>query len=157
MRAALLSAGLVWIALAAGTAAAQDPPAQDRQVMISGRPAPALNGVWRSRGYGYVLRVGAGGLELFHVAGPFCYPDPRPARDPDHLFVLYRELNSGTIAFSGLPGQTRYVFDRLSELPAACSERARYRAPWPPTRIAALVAATFADLYPSFAQRRIDS
>jgi carboxyl-terminal processing protease len=156
MRAALLSAGLVWLALAAGAAVAQDPADQDRQVVIAGRPAPALVGTWRSRGYGYVLRVGAGGLELFHVAGPFCYRDPRPARDPDHVFVLYRELQSGTVAFSGLPGQTRYVFDRLAELPAACSERAPYRAPWPPARIAALVAASFADLYPSFAERGID-
>src|SRR5262249_24996938 len=138
--------------LALGMAAAQDPPAQDRQVMVAGRPAPALHGVWRSRGYGYVLRVGAGGLELFHVARPFCYPDPPPARAPDHLLVLYRDLDSGRVAFSGLPGQTRYVFDRLAELPAACGERLA----WPPARVAALVAATFAGLYPSFAERGID-
>jgi len=156
MRAAALSVSLVLALLTLGTAIAQDSAAQDRQVMVAGRPAPVLHGVWRSRGYGYVLRVGAGGIELFHVAGLFCYPDPRPARDPDHLFVLYRELNSGTVAFSGLPGQTRYVFDRLTELPAACSERVPYRALWPPARVAALVAATFADLYPSFAERGID-
>jgi carboxyl-terminal processing protease len=151
MRAALLSASLVSILLGAGTAAAQDPPALDRPVIVAGHPAPALNGVWRSRGYGYVLRVD-GGLELFHAAGPFCYREPRPQRDPDHLFVLYRELESGTVAFSSQPGQTRYIFDRLSELPAACAERPS----WPPPRIAALVAATFADLYPSFAERGID-
>jgi carboxyl-terminal processing protease len=124
--------------------------------MIAGRPAPALHGAWRSRGYGYVLQVGGDGLKLFHAAGPFCYADPRPQRDPDHLFVLYRELANGTVAFSGLPGQTRYVFDRLAELPAACNDRGSDRAPWPPPRIAALVAATFADIYPSFAERGID-
>jgi carboxyl-terminal processing protease len=154
----LVSIPLVSILFGAGTAAAQDPP--DRPVMIAGRPAPALAGVWRSRGYGYVLQVGASGLELFHIAGRFCYRDPRPQRDPDHLFVLYRELESGAVAFSGLPGQTRYVFDRLAELPAACNDRAPYGAPhranWPPPRIAALVAATFADIYPSFAERGID-
>ena len=101
--------------------------------MASGRPVQGLHGVWRSRGYGYVLRIGAGGLELFHVAGRFCYADPRRARDPDGLFVLYRPFGDGTVAFSGSPGQTRYVFDRLSELPAACTDRT----PWPPRRIAA--------------------
>jgi carboxyl-terminal processing protease len=120
--------------------------------MIAGRPAPALVGIWRSRGYGYVLRVNADGLRLFHAAGPFCYPDRRAPRDPDHVFALYRDLANGAVAFSGLPGQTRYVFDRLPELPAACNDRA----PWPPPRIAALVAATFADIYPSFAERGID-
>jgi carboxyl-terminal processing protease len=152
MRVLVLSASLTAILLGSSIAAAKDSSAQDRQVMIAGGASPALHGVWRSRGYGYVLRIGAGGLELFHVAGPLCYRDPRSARDPDHVFVLYRELQSGTVAFSGLPGQTRYVFDRLSELPAACSERA----PWSQPRVAALVAATFADLYPSFAERGID-
>ena len=90
--------------------------------MIGGRPEPALHGVWRSRGYGYVLRISADGLKLFHVAGPFCYADVRPKRDPDGLFVFYRPLENGTVAFSGTPGQTRYVFDRLPDLPAACSD-----------------------------------
>jgi carboxyl-terminal processing protease len=150
--ASLASTLLGSILAAAENSPAQDRSAQDRPVMIAARPAPALAGVWRSRGYGYVLQVGAAGIELFHAAGPFCHPDPRRARDPDHLFVLYRELANGTVAFSGLPGETRYVFDRLPELPAACNDRA----PWPPPRIATLVAATFADIYPSFAERGID-
>jgi carboxyl-terminal processing protease len=126
----------------------------DRPVMAAGRPVAELQGVWRSRGYGYLLRVGAGGggLELFHVAGGFCYPDPRRAHDPDGLFGYYRPLEDGTVAFSGTPGQTRIVFDRVSELPAACQDRT----PWTPQRITALVAATFTDLYPSFAERGID-
>jgi carboxyl-terminal processing protease len=56
------------------------------------------------------------------------------------------------VAFSGVPGQTRYVFDRLPDLPAACADRA----PWTAPRVAALVAATFADIYPSFTERGID-
>jgi carboxyl-terminal processing protease len=133
-------------------AAQDDRPAQDRPTMTAGRPVPALHGVWRSRGYGYVLRIAPDGLKLFHVAGPFCYADARRKRDPDGLFVLYRPLGNGTVAFSGVPGQTRYVFDRLPDLPAACSDRT----PWSPPRLAALVAATFADLYPTFAERGID-
>jgi carboxyl-terminal processing protease len=135
---------------------AQDSTPQDRPVMIAGRPAVALAGIWRSRGYGYALRITADRFELFHVAGAFCYPDPRPRRDPDQLFVYWRPLENGTVAFSAAPGQTRYVFDRLSELPAACSTRETSRESWNAPRLAALVAATFADLYPSFAERGID-
>ena len=129
--------------------AAQD---QDLATTIAGRPATPLHGVWRSRGYGYVLRINADGLKLFHTAGAFCYADPRPRRDPDGIFAFYRPLENGTVAFSGVPGQTRYIFDRLPDLPAACDDHT----PWSPSRIAMLVAATFADLYPSFAQRGID-
>src|SRR5207253_1138410 len=113
------TSGLAFVALVLlGTAMAfsEERQVEDQSVMASGRPVQGLHGVWRSRGYGYVLRIGAGGLELFHVAGRFCYADPRRARDPDGLFVLYRPFGDGTVAFSGSPGQTRYVFDRLSEL-----------------------------------------
>ena len=137
------------------TAAPVEQPAQDNQdrpVMVNGRPTAAVHGVWRSRGYGYVVRITQDGPKLFHVAGDFCYADPRPESDPDELFVLYRSLGRDAVAFSTLPGQTLYVFDRLAGLPQACTEQAR----WTPPRIAALVAATFADLYPSFQERGID-
>jgi carboxyl-terminal processing protease len=44
------------------------------------------------------------------------------------------------------------VFDRLPGLPPACTNRTS----WTPSRIAALVAATFTDLYPSFGEFGID-
>ena len=65
---------------------------------------------------------------------------------------LYRRLGDGAVAFSAEPGQTLYVFDRMADLPQACAERA----PWPAPRIAGVVAATLAELYPSFEQRGID-
>jgi len=133
-------------------AAAQDIAGEDHPTISAGAPVSALHGIWRSRGYGYVLRIDADGLALFHVAGPFCYADPRRQRDPDGLFAFHRMAADGTVAFSARPGQTRYVFDRLSALPDACNDRM----PWTPPRVAALVAATFADLYPTFAERGID-
>jgi carboxyl-terminal processing protease len=132
--------------------AAQNLAAQDRPTVVASAPAPVLHGIWRSRGYGYVLSIGSGGLQLFHAAGSFCYADPRPKQDPDGLFAFFRRLDEGAVAFSAMPGQTRYVFDRLPGLPAACNDRA----PWTPPRIAVLVHATFADLYPTFAERGID-
>jgi carboxyl-terminal processing protease len=125
---------------------------EDRPVRVAGKPVSELHGVWRSRGYGYLLDIRADGFDLYHVAGEFCYPDSRSADDPDGLFVLYRPAGNGTVAFSGVPGQTRYVFDRLPSMPDACRDRTA----WSPPRIAALVGATFADIYPSFAERGID-
>src|SRR5258707_9364534 len=81
-------------------AAAQDRATQDRPTLAAGRPEATLHGVWRSRGYGYVLRIAADGLKLFHAAGPFCYADPRPKRDTDGLFAFYRPVANGTVAFS---------------------------------------------------------
>jgi carboxyl-terminal processing protease len=133
-------------------AVSQERPVEDRPVIASGRPVAALHGVWRSRGYGYLVQIGAGGIELFHVAGDFCYADPRHQPDPDGLFAFYRPYGKGAVAFSGTPGQTRYVFDRRASLPAACRDRTA----WSPRRVAALVAATFTDLYPSFAERGIE-
>jgi carboxyl-terminal processing protease len=148
-----LAMSIVGFALVWGTmTAAEDRLAEDRSVMVGGRPVPAVHGVWRSRGYGYVVRIGQDGLKLFHVAGNFCHADQRPERDPDGLFVLYRAWGPDTVAFSTMPGQTQYVFDRLPGLPQACTDRT----PWTPPRIAALVGETFADLYPSFDERGID-
>jgi carboxyl-terminal processing protease len=124
----------------------------DRPVMRNGRVVSAIQGVWRSRGYGYVVRMDSKGPELFHVAGEFCYPDPRGERDPDGIFEYYRQMGSGAVAFSSEPGDSLYVFDRVPSLPAACTDRT----PWTQSRIAALVAAIFTDLYPSFAEFGID-
>ena len=144
----IMSIALLWPMMAA----AQDRPAQDHPALVAGRPAPAVQGVWRSRGYGYVARITADGAKLFHVAGDFCYADPRPERETNSLFSFYRPWGTDGIAFSRTPEQTRFLFDRLPSLPPACNDPA----PWSRPRIAALVAATFADLYPSFAERGID-
>ena len=144
----IIGVALVWATMTA----AEDRVADDRPVMVGGRPTPAVHGIWRSRGYGYVVRIGGDGLKLYHVAGEFCYADQRGERDPDGLFELYRQAGPDTVAFSTMPGQTQYVFDRLPGLPRACTDRT----PWTAPRIAALFAATFADLYPSFETRGID-
>ena len=182
-RLALAIAVIGTTVLSAATAPAQDTLAPDRPVRVNGRPVVEVQGVWRSRGYGYIVNINGDGHQLFHVAGEFCYPDVidqsraagapsglreavqkvrsfvrrhlgflLPRRDPDGMFGLYRMLGPTTIAFSAEPEETRYVFDRLQELPAVCTDPT----PWNAPRIAGLVAATFAEIYPSFEQRGID-
>ena len=112
----ILAVALLWPPLAA----TQEPSAQDRPVRVDGRPVPELHGLWRSRGYGYIVRIGHDGYQLFHTAGGFCYPDDvdqgrtgilskvraaflrlreftfrhilRAKRDPDDMFAFYRPL-----------------------------------------------------------------
>ena len=66
--------------------------------------------------------------------------------------MLYRSLGRDAVAFSALPGQTLYVFDRLAGLPrlapSSSMDATSHRGP---------VDAMFADLYPSFQERGIDS
>jgi carboxyl-terminal processing protease len=148
-----LIGSLIGIVLVLPTmAAGQDRTGQDRPAMVDDRPVQTVQGVWRSRGYGYVVNMGPDGPTLFHVAGDYCYADPREERDPDSLFSYYRVLGRDTLAFSGEIGQTRIVFDRLPEMPRSCLAGGG----WSPARIASLTAATFADLYPSFKERGID-
>ena len=61
----ILAVALAWSMTAAaqspagGGDAAQDDPAQDRPVMVGGRPVAEAQGVWRSRGYGYLVKIDA--------------------------------------------------------------------------------------------------
>jgi len=121
-------------------------------VKDKGQVAAQLQGVWRSRGYGWIVLFGPDGPRLFHTAGGACYADPRPESDPDEMMSAWRSEGQGMIALTGSPGGTRYLFDRLSDLPAACLDTA----PWTPDRIVAFAADTFAELYPRSAERGLD-
>lgn len=148
LRASLVTAALLWPSLGG---------ADERPVMSGGRAVPEVQGVWRSRGYGYVVRFDGATRRLYHIAGAYCWADPLSTGDParfftDRIFAFYRPLGDDTVAFSRGPGRSHYVFDRLPGLPAACAEQTA----WTPARIAAAVAATFTDLYPSFSAFGID-
>lgn len=113
---------------------------------------PSLDGVWRSRGYGYVVRFEAGKPRLFHAVDGVCYPDPRPEADPDGILVVSRAIGPDTVAFSSGPADTAYVFDRLPALPKACAAKVN----WTPRRITAVTVKTFEAFYPSSQARHID-
>ena len=141
------SVALLWVA----ATMAQAPGGKDVPTVVKGQPASAMRGIWQSRGYGYVVSVDRGAPKIFRRAGSLCYAEPSKP-DPDRLLGFYRPFGQGSIAFSNEQGETLYVFDQLKELPRACTDTA----PWSQSCIAAFVAATFADYYPSFQQRGID-
>lgn len=119
----------------------------------NGAVAPELNGAWKSRGYGWIVQFGPEGAQLFQTAGEGCYPDPRREPDPDGVLTSWRAEGQGAIALTGDPeGGTRYLFDRLPNLPNACISAAG----WTPDRIVAFAADTFAEVYPRSAERGLD-
>src|SRR5438105_14415737 len=59
----VISVALLWTTLAV----AQDQPVRDAPATVNGRQVPAVQGAWRSRGYGYAVRITDEGPKLFHV------------------------------------------------------------------------------------------
>lgn len=121
-------------------------------VQAKGVVASELRGVWKSRGYGWIVEFGPEGGKLFQTAGGACYPDPRREPDPDDVLGVWRAEGQGIVTLASDPAGTRYLFDRLPSLPAACASAA----PWTPDRVATFVADTFAELYPNSAERGLD-
>ncbi|MDG2531827.1 S41 family peptidase [Caulobacter endophyticus] len=122
-----------------------------RPTVETGAVAKPLQGVWRSRGYGWVVRFDASGSSLYHLAGDDCWRDPRPEADPDGVLKLWRPVG-GAIETAGGADGTVYRFDRLKALPAACSTVR----PWTFERTLAVVADTFQAYYPLSSERGLD-
>ncbi|PXA86828.1 peptidase, partial [Caulobacter sp. D5] len=123
-----------------------------RPVVENGVVAPVLQGVWRSRGYGWIVRFDAKGPSLYHVAGTDCWRDPRPEADPDGVLKLWRPAGKELVEIAGEADGTVYRFDRLKALPKTCSDQR----PWTPQRTLAAVADAFAAYYPLSAERGVD-
>lgn len=122
-------------------------------VQPKGAPVAAeLRGAWKSRGYGWIVLFGPDGAQLFQTAGEACYPDPRREPDPDGVMTLWRAEGQGTITLTGGQDGTRYLFDKLPNLPTPCIAAAA----WTPDRIVAFAADTFAAYYPRSAERGLD-
>jgi len=146
-RLSLLAAAAVLVSAAPAFAESPFWPVQTK-----GAVASELRGVWKSRGYGWIIAFGPDGGKLFQTVGGACYADPRREPDPDGVMGVWRAEGRGAITLSGDPDSTRYVFDRLPDLPAACVSTQA----WTPDRIAAFVADTFATFYPKSAERGLD-
>ena len=146
---ALSLAAVVAVAAFAAPASAESPfwPVQAKGVVAS-----ELRGVWKSRGYGWIVAFGPDGGKLYQTAGGACYADPRREADPDEIMGVWRAEGQGVITLAGDPSATRYRFDRLPDLPPACAAPAA----WTPDRIVTFAADTFAELYPRSAERGLD-
>jgi len=108
-------------------------------------------GVFRSRGYDWVIDRGPDGVKLYQEAGPACWPNP----DGSVVDSLVRavDLAAGVVGLSeaGDDQATVYAFDALSSLPEACLS------PATGDRDAVLAVADLMDArYPAFEPRGVD-
>ena len=109
-----------------------------------------VEGVWRSRGYGWIVESGAP-LRVWHQSGDLCWPEPDPALAGSLAAAVLRPDGAAVFSDGEDAQSTAYVFDRLPALPDACRT--------PPAGHAASVQAV-ADLmsawYPGFEGRGVD-
>lgn len=88
---------------------------EDTNPMSEDTVDPNAEGVWASRGYGYVLQVADGRATLFESTDVSCIElEDRPVFEVDRVATDTLEVDDGD-AFSP------YVFDRLDALPDTCA------------------------------------
>ncbi len=91
---------------------------------------PLINGVWRSRGYGWILQVEDGAIRQYEAGGFGCYARPEGAEGQTAMLSLpfsqYRlSTNGETAMFMYGPDTTGPIFERLPALPDACAQPAK--------------------------------
>lgn len=96
-----------------------------RIMQDSGETDPIVRGVWRSRGYGFILRIDEAGVTRFQE-GVQCYALPREDGGQSAMdsveYRYFRMLRGDQAAiFQLLDGDTNVVFDRLDSLPENCT------------------------------------
>lgn len=91
-----------------------------------GLPREDYHGVWRSRGYGWILDIDEDGVTRYQEAAS-CYATPSETRDMSAMAsVRYRYVRNipgeEAAIFQLLQGDTNLVFDRIDTLPDACQQ-----------------------------------
>lgn len=138
--------------LALGVIAPTPGMPQDFQPMSLGStPAARAQGVWQSRGYGWVLDVRPAEFALYHISRAGCSRDPRTG-DFIEQFAYYRsDAPPDQLVVVMHPGENRYVFDRLARLPEACG-----RSDWTAPRLFEHFAASYQEHYAFFAEHGVN-
>jgi carboxyl-terminal processing protease len=79
-----------------------------------------LQGVWRCRGYGFLLSVRGEIIRLCHETRGFCWEDTRA--DIREYIAYYEPISTQVVRFATLPDESYYTFDRIPELPRVLLE-----------------------------------
>lgn len=116
-----------------------------------GMPVKEATGVWRSRGYGWILSLGQDGVQLYHESRAGCSRDPRTDQFRDQFAYRLPSKGRNQLVAVTYPGENRYVFDRLARLPNACAQT-----DWTPQRLFDHFAASYGEQYAFFPARRMD-
>jgi hypothetical protein len=103
------------------TSREQDAPALVQLMMAGGTPIPETQGIWRSRGYGWILDAHDRGIAVYHVSKAGCSRDPRTAEFVAQFAFRRASAPANQLHLMQYPGENVYVFDRL---PMLCLESA---------------------------------
>lgn len=121
-------------------------------LLVQTPDTPAPEGVFQSRGYGWIVERSATEFQLYHRASSTCWRDPEGS-DLSDVFGHAVSLPDGGIGLTeaGAEQATVYSFDRLDALPAPCY------APDATDRAAVIAIADLMQAYyPGFASRGVD-
>ena len=81
----------------------------------------SLDGVWHSRGYGWVWQIADGDIRAFDESGPYCIARPDIRRRAAGLDKGFELSEDGRRLRLSLADPTyRFTFDRIDALPEAC-------------------------------------
>jgi carboxyl-terminal processing protease len=112
-----------------------------------------LDGVWRSRGYGWIWVVKDGRVKAYDESGTLCLPSSRrrfALDDPEARLEISPDKKTIRILMDD--DQFRYAFDRIDALPATCSSKPRTD----PVSVFDAAVETLAAHYAFFDTRKID-
>lgn len=89
----------------------------------------AIDGIWQSRGYGWVFEINGDQLTQYQITSDTCFATPevsKPLSETLSLdYQLFRPAETGDQAILQLlPDDTEIRIDRIDQLPAACREKA---------------------------------
>jgi hypothetical protein len=114
-----------------------------------------LEGVWRSRGYGWIWSVQNGKVDVYDESGSFCVAtriaDLKPT-DPGIFFKVSDDGRYMTAWVTEHHDDYYYAFDLIERLPTHCSERPKSDA----ISVLDAVIQTFSSHYAFFEARNID-
>jgi carboxyl-terminal processing protease len=136
-------AAAVWLQLAG----APIPAARGDQDMSE---LSAPDGVWRSRGYGWLWVIEDGRLRTYEVAGSYCIASGRSIAYIADSFRVGDDARSFRIA---LDDPTYHIeFEKLEALPAACTRKPDAS----PAGVIAAIEEIFTAHYAFFRERKVD-
>ena len=115
---------------------------------ISNLPAP--DGVWRSRGYGWLWVIKSGRVRVYEEAGPYCILSGTSVDYVADSIQISNDARSFRIALDDPTYQ--FEFEKLDELPAACTRKPDAS----PGGVVAAIAEIFAAHYAFFRERKVD-
>jgi carboxyl-terminal processing protease len=124
--------------------------------LVAGNATAATNdGIWRSHGYGVILKIHGTHASVFDYTGAFCFKRPGPDAEIEDLFRDPKLSPDGKLlATVSIEALTKIAYDSLNDLPAACQKPSQDSKD--PRYNFDVFSSYFNDYYAFFAQRAVD-